>query len=158
MTRFLSITVLSVGVIALAGCATGMSSNTYAQNEALQTMTVQYGTVQSVQPVTIQATPTGVGPMAGAVIGGAAGNSIGGGNGQIISTIGGAILGGLAGAAVEKNSTTQNGQQITVQMDDGRLIAVVQGGNGQFVPGEYVQVLTAADGTTRIAPAPMRPR
>jgi outer membrane lipoprotein SlyB len=154
MKRFLSVTVLAILVIALSGCASSMPGNAYGPNEVMQTMTVQYGTVDSVQPVTIQATPTGTGPLAGAVIGGAAGNSIGGGNGQIISTIGGAIIGGLVGAAAEKNAGTQNGQQITVQMDDGRLIAVVQGGTAQFARGQRVQVLTASDGTTRVAPAP----
>lgn len=131
-----------------------MSSRSYAENEALQPMSVEYGTVENVQPVTIQATPTGVGPLAGAVIGGAAGNSIGGGNGEIISTIGGAILGGLVGAAAENSAARQNGQQITIRMDDGRLLAVVQGGQATFVRGERVQLLTAPDGTVRVAAAP----
>lgn len=158
MKRFSPTAALLLSLVFLSGCAASMSNRTYAESEALQPMTVEYGTVESVQPVSIQATPTGVGPMAGAVIGGAAGNSIGGGNGQIISTIGGAILGGLAGAAVENNASRQNGQQITVRMDDGRLLAVVQGGRAVFTPGERVQLLTAPDGTTRVAAAPPAPR
>ena len=154
MKRLLTVTVLSIGAIALSGCAASTAGNAYGPYQVMQTMTVQYGTVDSVQPVTIQATPTGVGPMAGAAIGGAAGNSVGGGNARIITTIGGALLGGLVGAAAEQSAANQPGQQITVQMDDGRLIAVVQGGTAQFVRGQRVQVLTASDGTTRVAPAP----
>lgn len=158
MKRVSPTSALLLGLVFLSGCAATMSNRTYAENEALQPMAVEYGTVASVQPVTFQATPTGLGPLAGAVIGGAAGNSIGGGNGRIISTVGGAILGGLAGAAAENNASRQNGQQITVRMDDDRLLAVVQGGRVVFAPGERVQLLTAPDGTTRVAAAPPAPR
>ncbi len=158
MKASLSAAALLSATILLSGCASSMSNRNYSLNEAYQPMNVQYGTVDSVRSVLIQGAQTGVGPMAGAVIGGAAGNAVGGGNGQIITTVAGALLGGLAGAAAEAGASRQEGQQITIRMDDGRLIAVVQSGKVAFTSGERVQVLTAPDGTTRVEAAPVAPR
>ncbi|MGA9753073.1 MAG: glycine zipper 2TM domain-containing protein [Acidobacteriota bacterium] len=158
MKASLSVAALLSATILLSGCAPSMSNRNYSLNEAYQPMNVQYGTVDAVRSVLIQGVQTGVGPMAGAVIGGAAGNAVGGGNGQIITTVAGALLGGLAGAAAEEGASRQEGQQITIHMDDGRLIAVVQSGKVAFTPGERVQVLTAADGTTRVEAAPVASR
>jgi outer membrane lipoprotein SlyB len=149
---------LFLATVLLAGCAPRISNRSYTLNEAYQPMNVQYGTVDSVRSVLIQGPQTGVGPVAGAVIGGAAGNAVGGGTGQVMTTVAGALLGGLAGAAAEEGASRQEGQQITIHMDDGRLIAVVQAGKIAFSPGERVQVLTASDGTTRVEPAPMGSR
>ena len=158
MKASLSAAALLSATILLSGCAPRMSNRDYSLNEAYQPMNVQYGTVDGVRSVLIQGPQTGVGPMAGAVIGGAAGNAMGGGTGQIITTVAGALLGGLAGAAAEEGASRQEGQQITIHMDDGRLIAVVQSGKVAFAPGERVQVLTAADGTTRVEAAPTASR
>ena len=67
------------------------------------------------------------------------------------AVIGGAILGGLAGNAIETNAAKQNGLELTVRLDSGRMIAVAQADAGDaFRPGDRVRILS--DGyTTRVA-------
>ena len=106
-------------------------------------------TVESVREVTIEGTKTPVGPAAGAAVGGIAGSTIGQGRGSTVGAIVGAVAGGLAGAAVEEGTTRQKGLEITVKLDNGRMIAVTQAADEPFRPGERVRVLTGG-GVTRI--------
>jgi outer membrane lipoprotein SlyB len=114
-------------------------------------MTVQFGTVESVRAVQLEGTKTPVGSIAGAAIGGIAGNTVGGGRGQAVATVIGAVAGGLAGSAVEEGATRQPGVEVTVRMDNGQFLAVVQADEGErFRAGERVRVLSDA-GTTRVS-------
>ena len=45
----------------------------------------------------------------------------------------------------------QPGLEITVQLDNGRMLAVTQAADEPFYPGDRVRVLTGYDGTTRVA-------
>lgn len=68
---------------------------------------------------------SGVGAVAGAVIGGLLGNQVGGGNGKKVATVAGAVAGGVAGNRIEKNRRGSS-YEVVVQMDDGRRIVVQQ--------------------------------
>jgi outer membrane lipoprotein SlyB len=133
----------------LAGCATSKSGDVYSRDQARREMTVRTGVVESIREVTMEGTQSGVGGLAGAAVGGVAGSHVGGGNGQIVGAIFGAVLGGLAGSAIEENATKKNAQEITVKLDGGQLIAVVQEAGEFFSPGERVRVLRG-DGSTRV--------
>jgi outer membrane lipoprotein SlyB len=61
----------------------------------------------------------------------------------------GAVVGGLAGAAAEEGLTRKDGLEITVKLDNGSMIAVVQEADEQFHPGERVR-LVESGGTTRV--------
>ena len=114
-------------------------------------MTVQYATVDAVRLVRIEGTKTPVGSVAGAAVGGIAGSGVGGGRGQGIATVIGAVAGGVAGAAIEEGVTRRQGVEVTVRLESGQLLAVVQEDQGEgFRPGDRVRVLR--DGaTTRVA-------
>ena len=61
------------------------------------------------------------------------------------------MAGGLAGSAVEEGATRQPGVEVTVRMDNGQFLAVVQADEGErFRAGERVRVLSDA-GTTRVS-------
>ena len=78
------------------------------------------GTVVAVNTITHAAPQTsGVGVVAGALLGGVLGNQVGGGNGRKIATVAGAIGGGLAGNEVEKRTRTSNTYEVKVRMEDG---------------------------------------
>lgn len=144
---------LALAVVAgvfVAGCASSMSGSAYTRSQARQAAQVQYGVVESVREVLIEGTGTGVGAVSGAALGGLAGSNIGRGRGQVAGAIGGAVLGGLAGAAVEEGVTRQTGLEITVRLDNGRVVAVTQAADEPFYPGERVRLLSAADGTARV--------
>jgi outer membrane lipoprotein SlyB len=103
-----------------------------------------------VRAVQLEGTKTPVGPVAGAAVGGIAGSTVGGGRGAAIATVLGAVAGGVAGAAVEEGATRKPGVEVTVRLDNGPYLAVVQEDGGeQFRPGERVRILRDG-GTTRV--------
>lgn len=135
----------------LAGCATSKSGDVYSRDEALREQTVRLATVESVRPVTIQGTRSGIGPAAGAVVGGVAGSGVGHGRGSAIAGVLGAVGGGVAGQAIEEGTTRKNGVEITVRLDNGELRAIVQEETDKFVAGQRVRLLTSG-GVTRVSP------
>ncbi len=142
--------VLLILAALLEACASSNAGDVYTREQTRQAETVKMGVVESVRQVKIEGTKSGIGAGTGAVVGGVAGNSMGGGKGQIITTVVGAVAGGLAGAAVEEGVTKKDGLEITIKLDSGGMIAVVQEATEQFHPGERVRVLEGA-GVTRVS-------
>ena len=133
-----------------AGCTT-YSGNTYSGSQVRSAQTVQYGTVVSVQPVTLEEDrPAVLGTVGGGVVGGVLGNMVGGGRGKTLATIAGAALGAAGGYAGEKALTKQNGLEITVELENGQQLSIVQAADQQFSPGERVRVLRGSDGSARV--------
>jgi outer membrane lipoprotein SlyB len=150
----------TAGAVALAavlatsvgGCASSLSGGSYTRSQARTAQYVDMGTVESVRHVQIEGTKSGVGTVGGAALGGIAGSTLGSGRrANAAGAVGGAILGGLAGSAVEEGMTSQPGLEITVRLDSGRIIAVTQGADEGFYPGDRVRVITAPDGTARVS-------
>jgi outer membrane lipoprotein SlyB len=140
------------GVLLVAGCATPQTADTYTRGEALRAQSVEMGVIESLRPVKIEAGQTGVGTVGGAALGGVAGSALGSGTrASVAGAIGGAIVGGLIGSAIEKDVSKADGVEVTVRLDSGRMIAVVQEGTGaEFRPGDRVRV--TSDGyTTRVS-------
>jgi len=137
---------LLVSALLVAGCATHTTPSTFNRSEVGRAQTVERGTIQSIRAVQIQNDSRGVPTVVGAAIGGVAGSSIGGGSrANTIGAIAGAAAGGAAGNALARN--TQNGVEITVQLENGRTLAVVQAGNpNDYRVGDRVNV--QSDGTT----------
>ena len=125
MDKLKVLAVLLVSLV-LAGCASSKSGDVYSRDQTRREMIVRTGVVESVREVTI-----------------------GGGKGQIVGAIIGAVLGGMAGTAIEENATKKNALEITVSLDNGTLIAVVQEMGEIFHPGERVRVLSGS-GSTRV--------
>jgi len=136
----------AVLVAVLAGCAQGLGGGAYTRDEARREQNVRMGVVESVRPVQIEGTRTGVGPAAGAVVGGIAGSTVGGGRGSAAAAVLGAVAGGVAGQAVEQSTTRRAGVEITVKLDSGALVAIVQEADEQFRAGDRVRI--RSDGRT----------
>jgi outer membrane lipoprotein SlyB len=152
-----SVRIVSLLIIALlssmliSGCASSLSGSAYSRSQARSAQEVQLGYVESVRDVQIEGTKSGIGTAAGAALGGVAAHSVGNGTVRTLATIGGVLLGGLAGAATEEGVTRQPGLEITVRLDSGRVLAVTQAADEPFYPGERVRIITAYDGTMRVA-------
>ena len=84
------------------------------------------GVVESVRTVTHKGEGSGVGAVAGGVLGAAVGNQMGKGDGRKAMTVLGALGGGLAGHEVEKRSKSATVHEVQVRMDDGTLRTVQQ--------------------------------
>jgi outer membrane lipoprotein SlyB len=145
--------VLSALSLLLGGCASSLTGDSYSRGEARHETTIRKGVVESVRYVKLEGTKSGVGAVTGGAVGGIAGGAAGHGRGSSIAAVLGAVTGGLLGAAAEEGVTRQQGIEITVQLDDGSLLAVVQAADEEFVPGEKIRLLRTG-GTTRVAKAP----
>lgn len=144
-------TLILVSVLALlAGCASSKSGDVYTRDQTRQVQTVKMGVIESVRQVKIEGTKTPVGTATGAVVGGVAGSTLGGGKGKILTTVAGAVAGGLAGSAAEEYITRKDGVELTVKLDNGSMIAIVQEAAEEFHPGDRVRVLEGG-GTTRVS-------
>ncbi|CAK0760320.1 Outer membrane lipoprotein pcp [Gammaproteobacteria bacterium] len=141
-----------VGLLTMTGCATpGLGSGDYARAQARGEQTIRLGVVESIRKVRLEGTETGVGTIAGAGLGGLAGSRIGQGSGSVAAAIGGAVLGGIAGHAIEQTTTKQEGLEITIMLDNGKMIAVTQAADEPFRIGDRVRVLSDHRGVTRVA-------
>jgi outer membrane lipoprotein SlyB len=138
-------------VLLATGCASSRSGEVYSRDQARKAQTVQMGTVQSVKAVQIEGTKSPVGAIAGGAVGAGVGQAIGSGTGRTLATVLGAVGGAVAGSAVEEEVTKKDGLEITVRLDDRRLISVVQEADVYFQVGERVRIQTGPDGTTRVS-------
>jgi outer membrane lipoprotein SlyB len=148
--RILNLTLALLAAVSVAGCASGLGGGDYERAEARRVMNVRMGVVESVRLVKLEGTKSPVGTLGGAAVGGIAGSTVGGGKGSAIAAVVGAVVGGIAGAAAEEGMTRKQGVEVTVKMDNGEMLAIIQedGGEG-FKPGERVRLLQ--DGrTTRV--------
>lgn len=145
LNRFTVVFAVLLSGAVLAGCAQStLTGTTYSRGEARQAQTVQTGTVESVTPVIIEGRTDGiVGAGTGAVIGGVLGRGVGGGRGQDIATVVGAVGGGIAGQRVEEATSRRQGVELTVRLDSGSMVSVVQEAdpNQSFVVGQSVRIL-----------------
>lgn len=146
ITPLLAIAALS---LFLGACASSNSGNVYSRDEARRVQTVKMGVVESVRQVKLEGTKSQVGTIAGGVVGGVAGSTIGHGKGSAIGAVIGAVAGGLAGSAIEEGVTRKDALEITVKLENGTLVAVVQEADDQFAPGDRVR-LVESGGTTRV--------
>lgn len=146
--RLILVGLLVVGL--LTGCASGRSGKTYSRDEASQSLSVYYGTVLAVAPAVIEGTKTPIGPAAGGATGAVLGSAVGGGSGRAIATVIGGIAGAIAGGAIEESATRRDAYEITVELDNGQLIAVVQEADEEFAVGDRIRIVKGRDGTTRI--------
>ncbi|MEQ1598365.1 MAG: glycine zipper 2TM domain-containing protein [Methylotenera sp.] len=133
----------------LAACASSNSGSVYKRDDARKVQTVKTGVVESVRTVKLEGTKSPVGTVAGGAVGGIAGSSIGSGRGSAIAAVIGAVAGGIAGSAIEEGVTRKDGLEITVKLDGGGMIAIVQEADEQFHPGEKVRIVENPD-TSRV--------
>lgn len=132
----------------LAGCASTPGDDDTGARRAPQQQAERKeypGVVESVREVEVDSARSGVGPVVGTVVGGTIGAEVGRGRGSVAGAVVGTVVGAVAGEAAAQ-SGTQPGLEITVRLDDGRVIAVTQPAGVTFKPGDRVRVLS--DGRT----------
>ncbi|MGP8304709.1 glycine zipper 2TM domain-containing protein [Vibrio sp. YIC-376] len=136
---------LAFSVITLGGCTSpNPYGDAYGSADTRKVQQVYYGTVEKVEPVTIDASTQAntIGTVAGAAVGGILGSKVGGGSGSTIAAIGGGLLGGYAGSKTAEATAKRNGVNLTIRLEDGKIISIVQEANPNmiFQPGQAVQI------------------
>ena len=149
--KILHIICMVLVVAMVTGCASSRSGQVYSRDNARRVQAVEMGTVESVRRVTIEGTKTPLGGVAGGVAGGVLGSTVGDGSGQSVATVLGALAGAAAGAIEEEKITRKDGLEIVVNKDRGGSILIVQEADVPFYPGDRVRIITAPDGTARVA-------
>ena len=137
-------------VMLFASCAQDtMTGDVYHQGDVRQSQSVNTGKITAIRPVKIEGNNT-----AGAVVGGLAGGFLGSniGKGRASNTagaIGGAALGSVIGSHTQQSMGSRNGIEITVRLDGGGSVAVVQqvSQNEEFYVGDRVRVLSGGSGS-----------
>jgi outer membrane lipoprotein SlyB len=134
-----------LGAALATGCAYHRGSGDYRGYEVMGEQSVRFGVVETVRDVRIMPANTGIGASSGAFIGGVAGSHVGGGSGQIVGAIAGTVLGSIIGYNAEQQANEIPGVEVTVLLDSGKYIAVVQQAGEAFRAGDRVRVLTGRD-------------
>lgn len=132
----------AVSATSFTGCQSSNSGVVFSHDEALHAQSITLGTVTDVRAGKIEGEQSAIGAVAGGVAGAAIGNLFGGGKGNTLATVGGALGGAAAGAAIEKGITDKNGLQITVQLDNGQTVVIVQEADVMFQVGQRVRVIS----------------
>jgi outer membrane lipoprotein SlyB len=120
-------------LLVFSGCATNQGPE-YDGNSYAQIKTIETGVVIKNKPVVIS--DNGTGKFLGAIIGAVVGSTFGSGNGSTLMALGGGVGGYYAGKEVGK----ANGNELTVELDDGRTVVVVVKGN-KFKTGDRVEII-----------------
>ena len=127
MKSFNTLYLLIATLFILSGCASNLTGDNYSASEAKRVQEVQFGVVIAQRPVIIDGRQNGIlGTAAGGILGGVIASNVGGGSGRDIATGIGAIIGGVIGQQVEEKSTRKQGQELTVRLDSGKTISIVQ--------------------------------
>ena len=145
--------IVAVGIltVCISCTSTSQGSKTYTSSQAQTALTVYSGTVLKVADVQIQTESSGaVGGVAGAVMGGVLGSTVGGGRGSRVATTAGALGGAAAGSAAEGKMNVKPGVELEVELDDGRLMVIVQEKDDEYAVGDRIRVIEAQDGTLRV--------
>lgn len=152
MSRAILVMTSLLAAVLAAGCTLPSRGDVYSREDTRKAWDVRYGEVTDVDPVTIEGQRTSLGRVGGGYVGYEAGRAIGGhGTSGDVGGAVGAVAGAVAGEAVEEGVTRQDGLQISVKLDDGRTIAVVQAADQPFAVGERVKIYSRGDGATRVA-------
>ncbi len=141
--------ILLPAIFFMAGCAS-RGGKTYSDGDVRSIQRVQTGTVTDVTEVMVESDSSLVGPILGGVTGGVLGSLLGGGSGKVLFAVGGATAGALAGGAGEAALRRYPANQITVELDSGGYIVVVQGNEDFFVKGDRVRILTTGENKARV--------
>jgi outer membrane lipoprotein SlyB len=142
MKNFKPAAIAAIGALLLGGCAYNAGSRDYRGYEVQGEQSVRFGVVESVRDVSINPRESGVGTAGGAALGMVAGSNVGGGSGQVAGAIGGAILGGILGQSIERSANQRPGVEVTVLLDNGKYVAIVQEADEQFRSGDRVRILS----------------
>jgi outer membrane lipoprotein SlyB len=145
--------------LALSACAASDSS-TYSRGDVGQVIETSQGQVISSRPVDIRDSEGGrVGAVAGGAAGGVVGSTIGKGSGNTLATLGGVLIGAGLGYLAEREIRSDEGVEYLVEMDDGRVVTIVQNqkDGDQAIPDGTPVLIQYGNEYTRLVPLQASP-
>jgi outer membrane lipoprotein SlyB len=142
----LGVLAVSLSFVTLAACEPQPTPRSFTSSEAMRAQPVAFGQVISVRNVDITPGQTHLGTVTGGALGAIAGSQLGGGTASnVAGGIGGAVVGGALGSAIQGSRTTR-GIEVTVTLDNGQTVAIIQpGAITDFRQGDRVRVVGTSD-------------
>lgn len=114
-----------------AGCQSSSSRSRYPISSTGMAKQLDGGTVIDIREVVIDGSSSGIGSYGGAIGGSAVGGAIGAdlsgtSIGTAVGAAGGMIAGSVVGTKIEKAMTSKRAQELTIQLENGVTVVVVQ--------------------------------
>lgn len=97
------------------------------------------GAIESIEVISVQNKPSGVGAIVGGVAGAILGHQVGGGSGKDLATIGGAAGGAYLGNEMEKGTKQRTVFRVEVRMNDGSH-RIIHTSKQNFAVGQKVKI------------------
>ena len=149
------LTVLLVLALCLGGCGSG-SRKSFPDGDIRSVAGVYYGTVLDVTDIMVAEDPSLTGPIVGGVVGaivggqlgGALGKPLRGSTGNLLLTAAGIVVGVETGSRVR--SLSYRATQITMELNNGKILVIVQGSDDYFLKGDKVRILHMGEGRARV--------
>jgi len=129
MKKTIIMTLAAASLAFVPACSNYADFNRVSANSVGGVSQLIPGTVVSARTVRIDASSSdkSTGSIIGTALGAGAASMLGRGKGQIVSTVGGGVAGMLAGRAIGKYANQADGQELTIQADNGkRMYTVIQ--------------------------------
>jgi outer membrane lipoprotein SlyB len=131
-----------LGLASLLGaCTPQPSPSSFSRDEVGTVMPVQMGRLVALRAVDIRPGQTRLGAATGAALGGVGGSLIGRSTAaNVAGAIGGAVTGGAIGSAIQGSANTR-GVELTIELEGGDTVAIVQPGDPRdFRVGDRVRL------------------
>jgi outer membrane lipoprotein SlyB len=149
----LPLTALLVLALFTSGCG---SRKSFSDGDIRSIEGVYYGAVIDVAEVTVVEDPSFAGPVIGGAVGAIVGSRLGGmltgplsgSTGNLLFTAAGIVVGAEAGSDIQKRR--YRAMQITMELNNGKILVVVQGFDEYFVRGDKVRILHMGEGRARV--------
>ncbi|MDR0827849.1 MAG: glycine zipper 2TM domain-containing protein [Desulfovibrio sp.] len=135
---------LALSLASLSGC--GGDRRSYSDGDLRSTEAVRMGKILDVSDVMVREEKSLAPAVAGAAIGGLLGSYFGTGTGREILGLAGAALGGYIGYQDDLSHRVYKAMQLTIELESGTTILVVQGYTEYFVRKDRVRVIGLGEG------------
>lgn len=98
------------------------------------------GVVTDVKVVEVKGQGSGIGAVAGGVVGAVVGHEVVDGRNQGLATVAGGVAGAVAGHEIEKYNKTKKTHNVSVKMEDGSTKTIAYAEPTAWKPGDRVKV------------------
>ena len=139
-----------VCLLALSLLLPACGGKRYSDGDLRESQAVRYGVVVDVTEVMVYEDPSLVGPAIGLAAGGLLGSAFGAGTGRTLFVLGGGLLGADVGGGIDYRTRNYKGLQLTLELDNGNILMVVQGYDELFVRGDEVRIVIIDEERARV--------
>jgi outer membrane lipoprotein SlyB len=131
-----------ISLLLFSGCTTNQGP-LYDGKDYKKIKRYEIGTVTRSRPVVID--DDGSGSFVGALVGSVLGSLIGNNKGSILAMLGGGLGGHYVGSELGK----ANGEELSVELDDGEEVIIVLKGN-RFLTGDRIKIIRDGDKVAQV--------